>query len=193
MGFRRGIVGMSLKRAPASSEKLFFVRCPAGAPARLSHPGRSRCWQGGADKSGVFQEDLLICSSLSWDKALQFRAALLASTPVHPTSSGQRCLLPGAHGVVPTRQQPLDLRSFRSHRSSRRTHQEDRCAVGQLSPGKGEFLGLHELLANQENKAVPSATASFKRLLHMQANNTAFLQRLKSCLHAQRKHLQSST
>lgn len=65
--------------------------------------------------------------------------------------------------------------------------------MGLLDPGKGEYLGLRELPANQENKAVPSATASFKRLLRIQANNTAFLQRLKSCLRAQRKHLQSST
>jgi len=62
-----------------------------------------------------------------------------------------------------------------------------------LSPGKGEYLGLQELPVNWGNKAVPSAMASFKRLLHIQANNTVFLQRLKSCLHAQRKHLQSST
>lgn len=96
-------------------------------------------------------------------------------------------------GLIPARQHPSDLRSFRSHQSSRWTHQEDCCAVGLLSPGEGEYLGLQELPANQENKAVPSATASFKRLLHIQANNTAFLQRLKSCLHAQRKHLQSST
>lgn len=65
--------------------------------------------------------------------------------------------------------------------------------MGLLDPGKGEYLGLRELPANQENKAVPSATASFKRLLRIQANNTAFLQRLKSCLRTQRKHLQSST
>ena len=100
MGFRQGIVGMSLKRAPAPSERLFFVYCPAGAPARLSHPGRSRCWQGGTDKSRVFQEDILICSSLGWDKALQFCAPLLASTPVHPAGSGQRGLLPGARAAV---------------------------------------------------------------------------------------------
>lgn len=158
----------------------------------LSHPGRSRCWQGGADKSGVFQEDLLVCSSLGWEKAFQIHAALLASILVRPTGLGRQCLLPSCSDVVPARQHPSDVGDFRSYRSSRRTHQEDRCAMGLLSPGEGEYLGLHEPPANQENKAEPSATASFKRLLHIQANNTAFLQRLKSYLHAQRKHLQSS-
>lgn len=61
---------MSLRRAPALSERLFFVPCPAGAPARLSHPGRSRCWQRGTNKSRVFQQDLLIFSSFGWDDAL---------------------------------------------------------------------------------------------------------------------------
>lgn len=162
---------MSLKWAPAPSERLFFVLCLAGAPASLSHPGRSRCWQGDMDKSRVFQEGLLICSSLGWDKALQFHAALLTSTLVNSTISGRWC-----SGVVPTMQHPVDLRGFRSHQSSHRTHQDDRCVVGLLSLSEGEYLGLHELTANQENKAVPSATASFKRLLHIQANNTAFLQ-----------------
>lgn len=91
--------------------------------------------------------------------------------------------------VISARQHPLDLLSFRSHQFSHRTHQEDRCIVGVLSASKGEYLGLHKLPANQENKAVPSATASFKRLLHIQANNTVFLQRLKPCLHAQKKAL----
>lgn len=58
---------------------------------------------------------------------------------------------------------------------------------------QGETSAARRAAFDTGNKAVPSATASFKRLLCIQANNTAFLQRLKSCLHAQRKRLQSST
>lgn len=143
---------MSLKWALAPSERLFFVHSPAGAqaqPPREEQVLAGRCRQKRAISGRCTNLQL---PWLGQGFSVSHSSPFIDIGASQQLGSAEFDSRGSCSGVVPTRQHPSDLRSFRRHWSSYRTHQEDRCAVGLLSPTKGNVWGCRSCLQTKRTK-----------------------------------------